>query len=333
MQKRDGKKSKEIIKKLGYKLLNEYVVENYQRRVVIQDHHGYKYDVFLNNITRDRGISFVDKGNPFTLLNISLWLKKENKPFKLCKDNFYKGSFEKLFFQCLRESCGEVFVTAWRHVYSGKGCTFCAGKKVGRHNNLAYLKPDLVKEWDYEKNEKIPEDYTCGSREKVSWICSKCEHSWKSEIAYRSNGRGCPKCYDLQKESKIANELKEYFKENYGSISEYKILKNPKTGYWLPYDIYIPYGNNPDLNGFYIEVHWDQHYKPSYFHNVSAKRKGITPEEEFEYQKYKDEIKKSFAKKNGIYIEIDLRKINTIKGAIEYVENQLLNIFERDEKK
>jgi len=159
--------------------------------------------------------------------------------------------------------------------------------------------------------------------EEVSWKCSKCGHKWDTKIINRSNGTGCPKCYDLQKESTIANKLKEYFKENYDAEDEYKILKNPDTGYWLPYDIYIPYGKNPDLNGFYIEVHWEQHYKVCYFHKLSAKKNRTTPEEEFEYQKYKDKIKKTFAKKNGIYVEVDLRKIKTDEEAIGYIESIL----------
>ena len=33
--------------------------------------------------------------------------------------------------------------------------------------------PNLAKEWDHEKNEKKPEDYTAGSGKKIWWICSK----------------------------------------------------------------------------------------------------------------------------------------------------------------
>ena len=102
-----------------------------------------------------------------------------------------------------------------------------------------------------------------------------------------------------------------------------KVLKNPKTGMWLPYDIYIPYGENPELNGFYTEVNGGQHYSLCGWHARNAKEKGISKEDEFRYKKDLDKLKKSFAKKNGTYIEIDLHKIKTTEEAIEYIENIL----------
>lgn len=316
---------REIVERMGYHLLNEYSDnKNKMRRVIIQDFEGFKYNVYFKHIIKGHIPEFVGKGNPFTLShNIPLWLKKENKQFALCEGNTYEGNRKKLFFQCLRESCQEIFDMTWNHIYNGGECPFCRGYRVGKRNNLAYLRPDLAKEWDYENNYRNPEDYVEFSNKKVSWICSKCGYSWDAKIYNRSNGRGCQKCSDLQKESSIANKLKTYLKSNWNAISEYKLFKNPETGYWLPYDIYIPYGENPELNGFYIEVHSDQHYRLCYFHKLSARKNGTTPEEEFSYQKHKDKIKKNFAKKNGVYIEIDLRKIKTTEEAIEHIENVL----------
>lgn len=62
-------------------------------------------------------------------------------------------------------------------------------------NDLKTLRPDLVEEWDYEKNSFLPTDITCGSGRKVWWKCSKCGHSWTIEIQRRAkNGSGCPNC-------------------------------------------------------------------------------------------------------------------------------------------
>lgn len=322
---------REVVEKLGYELLNEYKDENNRRkRVVIQDFYGYKYDIQLNDLMRSNSPRFVQKNNPFVLENISLWLEIENKPFVLCENNKYDKTSKKLLFQCLREDCQEIFDMSWNEVYSmGSGCPFCVGKRAGKNNNLASLMPNLVKEWDYTKNENNPESYTKFSHKKVSWICSKCNHSWDAVIGYRSKGAGCPKCADTHKESKIANELKIYLIDNYNAKDEHRVFKNPETGNWLPYDIYIPYGKNIELNGFYIEVHWNQHYELSSFHKTQAKRSHKTPEEEFEYQKHLDRLKRRFARKNGIYIEIDLRKIKTTEKAIEYIE-EILRKFLND---
>lgn len=108
--------------------------------------------------------------------------------------------------------------------------------------------------------------------------------------------------------------------ENYNAKTEYKILKNPNTGRWLPYDIYISQGENPIINGIYIEINGIQHYSIQNWHKMKAKRNGTTSKQELIFQKEKDRLKKKFANINGTYIEIDLRKIKTIKEAISFIE-------------
>lgn len=390
------KEIKTVVSEYGYNLIDEYYVDKTHKKVIIQDSNGYKYDVFLYSIKRGSPLDFVGVHNPFTIYNISRWLEIEGKPFRLFGYNDYNGCNEKLSFQCIKESCREVFKISWVDIYSkGCGCPFCSGNKVGERNNFEYLYPNLSLEWDYDKNKNSPNQYTgksgenawwicksCGngwrakicnraygggcpacssapkvvsdknrlsirfpdistewhptkngdltpnevsygSNKEIWWTCSKCNHEWNAPVNNRTKGSNCPKCSVSRKESKIANDLKDYFKEIYNMESEYRIFKNPETGYWLPYDIYIPYGENPELNGFYIEIHWEQHYRLSYFHNLLSKVNETTPEEEFEYQKHKDRIKRRFARKNGTYIEIDLRKIKTTEEAIKHIENIL----------
>lgn len=309
---------REIVENLGYRLLDEYLYKNY-RKVIIQDSDGYKYDCHLYYLIKHHFQYFVDTRNPFTLShNIPLWLKKENKNFILCENNVYKNFYEKLFFRCTRESCGEIFDCSWNNLYSKNSeCPYCSGRRVGKYNNLEYLRPDLSREWDYEKNNKSPINYTSGSEESVFWICKECQHGWKTKIYKRVSGTGCPNCSIKKHESKIANKLKKYFEDFYGSTSEYRLIKNPKTNQWLRCDIYLPKEN------VYIEVHGEQHYKINAWHKRRAKKNGTTPEEEFKYQKYKDRLKKKFAKKNGVYIEINLMKIKTVEEAIEYIENKI----------
>ena len=54
--------------------------------------------------------------------------------------------------------------------------------------------PDLVKEWDYEKNEKKPEEVKAGSHKKYWWVCSKCSYNWRAIPCSRSKGSDCPAC-------------------------------------------------------------------------------------------------------------------------------------------
>lgn len=87
------------------------------------------------------------------------------------------------------------------------------------------------------------------------------------------------------------------------------MFKHVETGKWLRCDIYVP-----QFKAF-IEVHGKQHYTQDSFFFKS--------EEEFEYRKYLDSIKKNFAIQNGLYIEVNLVEITTVIGAIEYVESIL----------
>lgn len=55
--------------------------------------------------------------------------------------------------------------------------------------------PELLKEWDYEKNIGLdPHKIGCGSNKKVWWKCSE-NHSWLATVNHRINMKsGCPFC-------------------------------------------------------------------------------------------------------------------------------------------
>lgn len=166
--------------------------------------------------------------------------------------------------------------------------------------------------------------YRVGSTKskKAIWHCL-CDCGIEKDIVGRSLLSGYTKSCGYLVESFIAFKLKKYFVKNYNAETEYKILKNPNTNYWLPYDIYIFTGENPKINGIYIEINGKQHYYKGNFNKLEAKKKNTTSKKVLEYQKYRDNLKKEFAEKNGIYIEIDLRKIETTEKAILYIENVL----------
>ena len=59
---------------------------------------------------------------------------------------------------------------------------------------LADNNPELLIEWDYEKNATIcsPYDIGAGSSKKVWWKCKKCRSGYEARIADRTKGVGCP---------------------------------------------------------------------------------------------------------------------------------------------
>jgi hypothetical protein len=89
----------------------------------------------------------------------------------------------------------------------GRGCPYCAGRRVCDDNNLEFINPDLAKEWHKEKNGSLtPKDVTSCSGKKVWWECGE-GHEWKAKISGRAWGTGCPVCAQSKGEKKIREWL------------------------------------------------------------------------------------------------------------------------------
>jgi Probable Zinc-ribbon domain len=102
------------------------------------------------------------------------------------------GTEKKVWWRCRK---GHEWVAAVNDRARKKtGCPYCAGQKVTHDNNLAFLRPDLAKQWHPSKNENLtPYDVTSRSAKKVWWICEK-GHSWEAPVFYRDRGNGCSYC-------------------------------------------------------------------------------------------------------------------------------------------
>ena len=77
------------------------------------------------------------------------------------------------------------------------GCPYCSGHRLLEgFNDFATKCPQLLKEWDYDKNNKLgifPNKIGVGFKDKVWWKCPK-GHSYDSVIFPRTHGVGCPYC-------------------------------------------------------------------------------------------------------------------------------------------
>ena len=84
----------------------------------------------------------------------------------------------------------------------GDGCPYCSNKKLlTGYNDLKTRFPDLIQEWDYEKNGGLyPDRILVSSNKSVWWLC-KFGHSWKTSIQHRRYGHGCPICSHRNKTS------------------------------------------------------------------------------------------------------------------------------------
>ena len=105
-----------------------------------------------------------------------------------------EGSNKKAWWKCEKGDDHE-----WPAVIASRqnnGCPFCSGKRVTKSNSLANNYPDLLKFWDFKKNNPItPKTISYGSDRKVWWICSNnSNHIYDCSVSNKVHGRGCPYC-------------------------------------------------------------------------------------------------------------------------------------------
>ena len=110
----------------------------------------------------------------------------------LSPSDVVSGSEIKVFWRCEK---GHSYVSIPYNRLKGTGCTVCSGQMVQLgFNDLASTRPDIAKEWDYQKNGDVtPQQVTAGSNKKYFWLCPQ-GHSYRADVAHRSAGKGCPYC-------------------------------------------------------------------------------------------------------------------------------------------
>lgn len=132
--------------------------------------------------------------NDFATMNPNLLLEWDyEKNSNINPSTILNGTNKKVWWICDKKHSYEASIS---NRVKGTGCPYCVGQKVLKgYNDLATTNPELLSEWDYEKNKISPDCISSGSGKSVWWICKK-GHSWKSIISNRTkNGkRGCPYC-------------------------------------------------------------------------------------------------------------------------------------------
>lgn len=82
-------------------------------------------------------------------------------------------------------------------VKKGAKCNHCCDPKVVQgKNDIATKFPEILKEWDDEKNFPFqPQNFSYGSKRKFWWKCLKCGFSWQATAIHRAISKsGCPIC-------------------------------------------------------------------------------------------------------------------------------------------
>lgn len=100
-------------------------------------------------------------------------------------------------FWWLGNTCGHSWeARVANRTKNSAGCPVCTGKLVVPGvNDLATTNPELLKDWDYERNSLEPNEISAGSTKKVWWRCGKL-HLWETRPGVRTgpSRSGCPVC-------------------------------------------------------------------------------------------------------------------------------------------
>lgn len=107
-------------------------------------------------------------------------------------DDLTSGMHRKVWWQCEHGHEWEAVV----YSRQTRDCPVCSGRKVQTgYNDLATCYPDLLPEWNHDKNgDLLPLGIYKHSMKKVWWVCEH-RHEWKATLKHRTvRGSKCPVC-------------------------------------------------------------------------------------------------------------------------------------------
>lgn len=186
-----------------------------------------------------------------------------NKNTHINPEYVSKGVHINVWWKC--QKCGFSWKAAVYSRASGSGCPKCSGRqdvkkptklKIGE-NDFQNEHPELLKEWNYDKNKIKPTELTSGSNLKVWWIC-KLGHSYEASVVNRIKGTGCPYCANL----KILKGFNDLATTNPSLSLEWNYEKNDIT----PNDV---------VAGTHLRVWWKCKKGHEWQASIASRNKGI----------------------------------------------------------
>lgn len=207
---------KEFFKSLGINLLvvKEYKYPEDKKQADFYIHERTSFNDLtclitdiLNALGIDESIIVDCSKDAISIKNQYVILRKENsiaavRPDLVSRWDYEKngsitpemvtlGTGQKFYWKC--KICNRSYLALPSKIAEGSVCSKHRNLLKKGENDLASRHPELLKYWDYEKNEVDPSEIYGGGEKEVYWICEK-GHSYSKKILKRIRGEGCPIC-------------------------------------------------------------------------------------------------------------------------------------------
>ena len=159
---------------------------------------GHKWDAVVSSRVNGRGCpycigkkvwkGFNDLETKYPLVAVE-WDSSKNTP--LMPSDVTPSCHRKVWW---KGPCGHSYEAKVSNRVRGTGCPYCCGRAVLKgFNDLQSCQPELLIEWDYNKNTILPDAIHCRSNTKIWWKC-KLGHEWENTVENRAKGHRCPYC-------------------------------------------------------------------------------------------------------------------------------------------
>lgn len=133
-----------------------------------------------------------------------------------------------------------------------------------KSQSVAMTHPQIIDEWDNDKNKVSLHQVTKGTHYMAWWICKKCNYHWQAMIYSRCSGSGCPRCpgrLNCKKPEKLITGKNDLATVHPAIVSEWDFARNaiqPNS---------ITCGSN-------LKVWWICKHQHSYYASIANRIKG-----------------------------------------------------------
>lgn len=212
-----------------------------QKKVYWICEKGHSFDMDIRSRTKGQGCPYCNNRRILPGYNDLATLNKElaaewnwEKNGNLKPTDVGTGSKNRVWWKCDK---GHEWQARVIQRNGGTGCPVCANRIVLKsYNDFASQHPELLSEWDYDRNVIDPSECACFSRKRVWWNCRR-GHHWKAAVSDRSKGTGCPKCSEERRVSFPEKAILYYLRLHIENVQA-----NYRDENIAPYelDIYLP---------------------------------------------------------------------------------------------